>query len=162
MILMVAVGYKTKLVSITLIVALFIHNMRYNNFWRHRNDLFLTSSVHTDPVTLTVTLRMMSLNRSNRIRLQNKSKKVPKHTFSISRNLISFKPYQWSEELSSWLSMDQVDCPLMTVSKLNRRPYYHFLAKNAYVIHTDMASCDAKRVTWHCQRSFEVKPSFCR
>ena len=43
MILMVAVGYKTKLVSITLIVALFIHNMRYNNFWRHRNDLFLLS-----------------------------------------------------------------------------------------------------------------------
>ena len=52
MILMVAVGYKTKLVSITLIVALFIHNMRYNNFWRHRKDLFMTDSVHTDPFDL--------------------------------------------------------------------------------------------------------------
>ena len=48
MILMVAVGYKTKLVSITLIVALFIHNMRYNNFWRHRNDLFLLSKSSSD------------------------------------------------------------------------------------------------------------------
>ena len=45
MILMVAVGYKTKLVSITLIVALFIHNMRYNNFWRHRNDLFSCKTI---------------------------------------------------------------------------------------------------------------------
>jgi len=41
MILMVAVGYKTKLVSITLIVALFIHNMRYNNFWRHSTKTYI-------------------------------------------------------------------------------------------------------------------------
>jgi len=35
MVLMVAVGYKTKLVSVVLITCLFLHNMRYNNFWRH-------------------------------------------------------------------------------------------------------------------------------
>jgi len=41
MIAMVAVGYKTKLVSITLIVALFIHNMRWNNFWRHSAKTYI-------------------------------------------------------------------------------------------------------------------------
>jgi uncharacterized membrane protein YphA (DoxX/SURF4 family) len=36
LVLMVAAGYKTKLVSVALIFLLIIHNMRYNNFWRHR------------------------------------------------------------------------------------------------------------------------------
>ncbi|CBY23600.1 unnamed protein product [Oikopleura dioica] len=41
LVLMVAAGYKTKLVSVALIFLLIIHNMRYNNFWRHSTKTYI-------------------------------------------------------------------------------------------------------------------------
>lgn len=103
MIMMVAVGYKTKLVSVTLIFALFIHNIRYNNFWRHRNG-----GVEPSKPKISCKIGLLTTNSFYTI---NKARKP---TFSISRNLTSSRPYPSLAVSFNSLYMDRAACQLMT------------------------------------------------
>ena len=113
MILMVAVGYKTKLVSVTLIFALFIHNIRYNNFWRHRNWSFKVTWGLSNFL-----LRSVCLGYSNES-ISLTSWKARKPTFSISKNSTFSRPYLLLAASFSWLCTAQVVCRSTIASKQN-------------------------------------------